>query len=71
MEISEDVLVDVVDEFGPVKDAGGHVPREDEAEFLLVKPVALDVVDLELDICGDKRGHIGTEVVADDLLSCQ
>lgn len=48
-------------------DAGGHVAAEDVAELFLVEPLALDVVDLELDVGGNEGGHVGAEVVADDL----
>lgn len=62
-----DQLVDRPDQLGPLKDAGRHVPAEDEAELFLVQPLALDVVDLELYVGGHKGGHVGAEVVPDDL----
>ena len=59
--------MDRPDQLGPLKDAGRHVPAEDEAELFLVQPLALDVVDLELYVGGHKGGHVGAEVVPDNL----
>ena len=44
------ILVHVSDEFGPVENAGSHVPAKDVVKRSLVQPGALDVVYFELDV---------------------
>lgn len=61
------LLENALHETGPVLDAGGHVPTKNPGKWLLVDPLAFNVVNFKLHVWWCECRHIGTKVVANYL----
>jgi len=61
-------LVNVLDQLRPVGNGQGEIAQEDKVERVAVHPARLDIVDLELDVDGDKVILDGADVVPQHLI---
>ncbi len=60
-------LVDIAHQLWPVVDASCHISTEDPAKLSRVHPLAFDIVYLKSYIGWHECGHVGTEIISEDL----